>query len=313
MKRFNKILCPIDFSEYSNLALHYAAALAQENEASVIVVHTVPDLSLAISHLDGNYMGTVNEALLSKAKEQMEQSLKSFADTNVKMIPVLEKGNPVDIILRTARSKSCDLIVMGTHGHSGYERYFMGSTTNKVLHKANVPILTICRPTHFIRESGLRPVEIQKVLCALDYEMSSRNIAKLALDMAEVYQAEVIFLHSVPKAHPEEWPEQKKWVEEKLMSFVGISTEDLSNHKLVVLPGKPAEVILGLVRTESIDLVVLGHHSRKNSEELFLGSVAKKVITDSICPVLVARSRETTEAVSSLEYYAALRGFPGTV
>lgn len=290
MRAFKKILCPLDFSEYSTMALRYAVALAQENEAPLVLCHSVPDLSQTISYLHGDYVGTVHEALISKAKEKMD-SFVGKTD-NVQTMKIIERGNPTDVILQTARRTACDLIVMGTHGLSGHEKFFTGSVTNKVLHKATLPVLTVCRPTHhFIRENDLRPVEIKKILCALDYDSNSRNIAKLALSIVRMYQAEVTFFHSVPNAHPKEWVEQEEWVKNKLMEVVDPSHEDWCTVKFLVRCGQPAEEILKIVGLGHIDLVLVGHHSKKAIEEIFLGSVAKKVVTDSICPVLVARSR----------------------
>jgi len=117
-----------------------------------------------------------------------------------------------------------------------------------------------------------------------------------------MYQAEVTIFHTVPKVHRKEWQAQQQWVKDKLMEFVDPSEEDWCMGKFLVGCVQPAEEILKIVSTDQTDLVVLGHHSRKVSEELLLGSVAKKVVTDSICPVLVARSREDV-AVKELSLF----------
>ncbi len=295
MRAFKKILCPVDFSEYSKLALRYAVALAEENEAPLVICHSIPDFSQTVSYLQGNYIETVHEALISNAKEKLDSFVGSTQP--LQTIRIIEQGSPSEVILQTARRTACDLIVMGTHGLSGHERFFTGSVTNKVLHKATIPVLTVCRPTHhFIRENELRPVEIKKVLCALDYDLNSRNVAKIALVIGRMYQAEVTFFHSVPKVHPKEWQEQEEWVTNKLKEFVDPTHEDWCSVKFQVGCGSAAEEILKIVEAGETDLVVVGHHSRKAIEEVFLGSVAKKVVTDSLCPVLVTRSRDNIGA-----------------
>ncbi|MCI0416253.1 universal stress protein [bacterium] len=291
MRVFKKILCPVDFSDYSSLALRYAVVLAHENDAPLVICHSIPDLSQTISYLQGDYVETVHEALIFNAKEKLDSFIGSM--DSVQAIKIIEQGNPTDVILQTARRTACDLIVMGTHGLSGHEKFFTGSVTNKVLHKAALPVLTVCRPTHhFIREDDVRHVEIKKILCALDYDMNSRQVAKLTLQIGRMYQAEITIFHTVPKVHANEWEAQQQWVKDKLMEFVDPTEEDWCTAKFLVGSGHPAEEILKIVSKNQIDLVVLGHHSRKVKEELFLGSVAKKVVTDSICPVLVARSRQ---------------------
>jgi nucleotide-binding universal stress UspA family protein len=287
MKVFKKILCPVDFSDYSRLALRYASALSQDNDAPLVVCHSVPDFSQEISYLEGNHVETVREALISSAREKLDD----FAGRGVQTMKVIVQGNPSEVILQTVKRAGCDLIVMGTHGHSGYERYFMGSVTNKVLHKSTVPVLTVCRQTHhFIRENHSRPVEIKRILCALDYEESSRKVAKLALEIGRMYGAEIIFFHSVPNTDTGDWVEQKEWVKGKLQQLIEVPETDSSALKFLVLAGDPVQWIIQMVKGNEIDLVVLGHHTRTPGEEIFLGSVAKRVLTNAICPVLVARS-----------------------
>ena len=286
MKVFKKILCPVDFSDYSSLALRYATALSQENDAPLVICHSVPDLAKEMSYLEGNHFETVREALVSNAQEKLDL----FAGP-VDAIKIIDQGTPAEMILQTVKRTGCDLIVMGTHGHSGYERYFMGSVTNKILHKSTVPVLTVCRQTHhFIHEDQAHPVEIKRILCALDYEESSRNVAKLALEIGRRYQAEIIFFHSVPNADTNDWTDQKQWVQNKLQEFVQTSDNDLCTVKFLVLAGDPVRWIVQMVNGNEIDLVVVGHHSRTPGEELLLGSVAKRVLTNAICPVLIARS-----------------------
>lgn len=291
MRVFKKILCPLDFSEYSTLALRYAVAMAQENDASLAVCHSIPDLSPAMSYLEGNYIQTVDEMLISNSTMKLDQFVGDVVPENLRILKTIERGDPCDAILKNARETGADLIIMGTHGHSGYERYFVGSVTNKVLHKSAVPVLVVCHQSHhFIRENASRPVEIKKILCALDFEPNSQEIANLALSMARMHQSEINFFHAMPKSKSNGRSEQKESTIVKLKEFVDPAKEDWCSVRFQASPGLPAEEILKIIQEDQIDLLVLGHHSKKPIEELFLGSVAKRVITDSLCPVLVARS-----------------------
>lgn len=287
MRVFKKILCPIDFSDYSKLALRYAHALSTENDAPLVVLHSVPDFSQVAAYLEGHQVETVREALMTNA----QQKLDDFVGPVVHALKIVEEGSPSEVILDFAKRSGSDLIVMGTHGHSGYEQYFMGSVTNKVLHKSTVPVLTVCRQSHhFINENRKHTVEIKNILCALDYEPNSRNVANLALEIGKMHQAEVIFFHCVPHTEAHDWVEKRNREQNKLRQFVQTLTEDLNGMKFLVLAGDPVQWILQMASGNAIDLVVVGHHSRTSQEELFLGSVAKRVLTNAICPVLVGRS-----------------------
>jgi len=291
MRIFKKILCPLDFSEYSTLALRYAVAIARENEAFLALCHSIPDLSPARSYLDSRFINTVDETLISSATAKLDQFAGDIVPLNQRVLKTIERGDPCEAILKNAMETGADLIVMGTHGYSGYEQYFVGSVTNKVLHKSSLPVLVVCRQSHhFIHENSSRRVEIKKILCPLDFESNSREIANLALAVARMYRSQVTFLHAVPKPNQEEWAQQQSFTTGKLKEFVDPAKEDWCSMRFQVRPGKPAEEILKTVEEDQSDLVVLGHHSRTPAEDLFLGSVARRVVTDSRCPVLVARS-----------------------
>ncbi|HSP07487.1 MAG TPA: universal stress protein [Acidobacteriota bacterium] len=291
MHRFRKILCPVDFSEYSALALRYASALARESQAQLLVYHLIPDLTQAISYLEGNYLGTVNEALAASAGTRTEEFVKNIVPEDQPVSRRIGSGNPSEGILRTAREESADLIVMGTHGHTGYERFFIGSVTNRILHKSTIPVLTICKPSHhFIQDDKDRPVKIERILCALDFDSNNKRIAELALSIAREYHSKIRFLHVVPTKEAEDWEAVERNANRSFRELVETEKEESCEIQFVVLPGEPGNAILRTIEEENIDLLVMGHHTRKPIEELFLGSVAKRMVTDASCPVLVARS-----------------------
>lgn len=291
MHGFRKILCPVDFSEYSALALRYASALAREGEAQLLVYHLIPDLTQAISYLEGNYLGTVNEALVASAAARTEEFVKSIVPENQAVVKRIGSGNPSEGILRTAREEGADLIVMGTHGHTGYERFFIGSVTNRILHKSTVPVLTICKPSHhFIHDDTERPIKIEQILCALDFDSNNKRIVELALSVAREYRSKIQFLHVIPTKEAEDWELVERSATRSFQELVEPEKETQCEIRFTVLSGEPGNVILRTIEEGNVDLLVMGHHTRKPIEELFLGSVAKRMVTDALCPVLVARS-----------------------
>ena len=292
MRVFKKILCPVDFSGYSRIALRYAIALATENEAPLVICHCVPDLSREIAYLHGDYAETVDHALTSNAKDKLSQFIAEMHPDNLNLLQIIERGSPAERILRVARSTGSDLIIMGTHGHSSHKRFVTGSVTNKVLHGATIPVLTICRPVHhFIQDDASHSVAIKKILCALDYEQASGNIAKLALEIGRMYHAEVTLLHVVPKAYTDEWAAQQEWVRSKLMEFIHPEQDEAFPVKFSICAGHPAEEIMRCAAVEETDLLILGHHSQKSTGNLSIESVARRVVSEATCPALVVRSQ----------------------
>lgn len=290
MQIFKKILCPVDFSDYSSLALRYAVALARENDADLFVYHSIPDLSQAISYVEGNYIQTVSDLLTSRAEGKLAEYVKERVPDAVRTTLTIGAGNPPEAILANCRNEGIDLIVMGTHGYSREDRFFLGSVTHKVLHKASIPVLVVRGSGHDILPEGDAPLLIKRILCPLDLAPEAQHIRDFAINFAKAYSSELIFAHFVREFSDREWlTQQQEWVD-KLNNMVDPSRLPELTISTVVKPGEAAAEILKAVIDLQIDLVIMGHHTRMPLEEYFMGSVAKTVVTESNCPVVVARS-----------------------
>jgi nucleotide-binding universal stress UspA family protein len=135
MKR-RTILCPVDFSTASLAALKEASTTAKEAGGHLIVLHVVKPVQgddLCPPLYDAAY------------KEELLASLKDVAvpQDRVSIEHRILVGNPAPIIVRIAEEEGVDLIVMGTHGRSGFRRLFLGSVAEAVVRSARCPVLTI--------------------------------------------------------------------------------------------------------------------------------------------------------------------------
>ncbi len=132
--KISTILCPTDFSEYANYAIPYATSLARRYKAKVILVHTT---DLMVQH---------PELLLDKFPDLSDY------DEHGGTIPVERlvgrDVEPENTIVRIAEEYGADLIVMGTHGARGMRRVQIGNTTEEVVRRTDVPVLTITHPIH---------------------------------------------------------------------------------------------------------------------------------------------------------------------
>ena len=291
LRLFQNILCPVDFSDYSILAVRYASALAEEYDARLIVYHSVPNLEQVSIYLGGHYIQTVTEDLLSNGREKLEEFASKLIPKRIETLKEIGKGNPPDAILELVKRESVDLIVMGTHGYTGYQKFLLGSVTNNVLHRCTVPVLAVCNPQHhFIHEDMPRPVNIQRILCAVDFEPNSKRIAAFALDLARTYASQIDFLHIARKEEGTDWFQKEKRAVQLMRELVRPEQEEWCTARFLVEAGEPGMEILKAVQRHGIDLVILGHHTRKPVEEYLLGSVAKRVIPAVACPALIIRS-----------------------
>ena len=134
------ILHPTDYSESSGYAMQIAADLARQHQARIIILHVVETLGP-----ENVTFGEATSQLEPAAyRLRLEEDLRQRepAPPSVPVEYLLAEGDTAQEIQRVAQERGCDLIVMGTHGHTGLSRLIMGSTAEKIIRQANCPVLT---------------------------------------------------------------------------------------------------------------------------------------------------------------------------
>src|SRR4026207_1668379 len=141
---FRSVLCPIDFSEPARRALQYAVAVAQRGTAALRVVY-VNDPLLIASAAGALHASRLAEQSARELDEFVKATIAPTLHDTLRLTSGVSTGNARDEIVNDAKSSGADLIVLGTHGLTGAERVFMGSTTLGVLERTTVPVLAIPR------------------------------------------------------------------------------------------------------------------------------------------------------------------------
>ena len=143
MIKTSKILAPTDLSDLSRTALRYALELAMERSAAVIVYHVISE--------DSDWLGSDDKlnpanALLPQQRERLHAFItEHFAGMmdQVELTEMVEAGVPYNKIVEKAQSENADLIVMSTHGRTGFQQVLLGSVTAKVVARAGCPVLSM--------------------------------------------------------------------------------------------------------------------------------------------------------------------------
>lgn len=296
-----RILCPVDFSEHSRHALEYAVVLAGWYESEITVLHA---FSMPIGVPVVPYGGAMlaEPAVATPAhRQQLQKSLEEFvepmAGRGVRLSLRVCEGTAVDQILAQATSDSADLIVIGTHGRSGFERLLLGSVAEKVLRKATSPVLTV--PPR--AEEATAP-SFDRILCAVDFSESSLRGLQYALSLAQEADAEltvVNVLEMSPEAEPFETPgfnfrdyaaRFSATAGERLAAAIPAEAREYCTVKEVVAVGKAYREILRLATELASDLVVIGIRGRGAADLVMFGSTAQHVVRAATCPVLTLRT-----------------------
>ena len=301
MSDFKTILCPTDFSEYSEYAMRYATAFAKISDGTIHCVHVV-DMGFATgAGVDGVYVSGADlqrslKSIQAHAEEQLEHFVRKEHFLGAEVTPHLCTGHAAEEIAKMAEEIGADLIVTATHGRSGLERMMFGGTCDKLLRLSKVPVLAIKHPEHEALDAE-GSLSIDKIMCPVDFSEFSHSALPVAEELARRFGASITLAHvvNVQYDYPE-WTAQtsvnasehiaasaKENLDKLASKIEGIETD------VVVETGVPHRTLVDEIENRDIDLVVMPTHGRRRLSHALLGSVAERVTRGADCPVLTIR------------------------
>lgn len=141
---YKKILLPTDGSEYANKAAEHAIWIAKESGAEIIAL-TVMETSTLIGLPADDLIIRIKEILEEEASNSLNKIKKLVEESghDIKLTLKTDEGSPADSILNTIEEEGIDLVVMGTSGKHGLDRFLLGSVTEKVVRSAKCPVLVV--------------------------------------------------------------------------------------------------------------------------------------------------------------------------
>ncbi|MGH7765848.1 MAG: universal stress protein [Candidatus Binatia bacterium] len=164
MTRLKKIVAPVDFSKNSRAGLRFAASLAAENGAELIVLHVADEFQTweipdELGLLSDKVYRWEADKILKEAALDLSAFLQRHAD-ELRRVPAGKKrvilGGVAENIITVAAEEEADLIVMSPRAHGAFRRFFLGSVTDKVTRRAPCPVLSVCPRPARRRPSGKR-------------------------------------------------------------------------------------------------------------------------------------------------------------
>ena len=297
MIRIRHVLCPVDFSPFARRALDHALVLARWYEAELTVLHVSP----LMPTLFGMEPAVSAATLAPFDREALGRELLGFVGETANATPapqlLVRSGPAAATILDYAAEHETDLIVLGTHGRSGFERFMLGSVTDKVVRRARCPVLTVPRRA----SDGPAPPLFSRILCAVDFSPASDQAARYALSLAQEAKGRLTMLHVVewlPDHSFAKYPgfdvdhfrksvlrdaraRAEALVPEEAQAWCEIDTR--------IVCGKPYQEITRIAQNDFADLVVLGVHGHGPVDRLLFGSTPQQVVRLAQCPVLTVR------------------------
>ena len=145
MSRLRRILHPTDFSSASNAAFARAVAMAKVDRAQLLLVHVIaPPMPISgEGYIPPNLYDDLEASARKYAQKRLASLVEKARKAGVKAVSVIQEGVAHEQIARAAKSKKADLIVIGTHGRTGFAKFFLGSVASRVVATAPCPVLTV--------------------------------------------------------------------------------------------------------------------------------------------------------------------------
>jgi nucleotide-binding universal stress UspA family protein len=278
-----RILCPVDFSDYSRAAIDRAVALARPFKAEITALFVLPLLFPTERDTSAGAAPVAPDpGIQSAVAEDLEEFLRPARDAGLPIRLCVRSGECVGHILATATERESDIIVMGTHGHSGFEKWVLGSVTDSVLRKAPCPVLVV--PRTLVRSMAPGPVS-GRILCAVELSAPSARTLAYALALGRSTGSTVTLLHVWDGvAGPRMRALCEADMYERLHAAARADGPPGCPVEEVVLSGKAHREILRLAEAQQAGVIVLG------SDDQTLGSTAGRVVREATAPVLIVRS-----------------------
>jgi nucleotide-binding universal stress UspA family protein len=321
-----KIMCAIDFSDFTNLTLSYGQALAKEFEAHLTLCHVVSNMVL---------MSSAGQAYIASEKIEMERRqdaaarLEEIAGTlDMDCDTLVSTGHPADELTRIAEESGVDMVVAATHGGSGVKRFLVGSVTDRLVKTLTCPMLVLHGDAVTDVLPGDKKKLLNRILVGCDFSPDSSLAFQYGLSLAQEFETELFLAHVVrPTEHVEfssadyikvqegdylgwnrsdylgltrqanEPDGQRKdglmqRLERQLARMVPEDCAHWCTPITAVLEGEPYQELLAFADRKKVDLIVLGVRGHGLLERFLVGSTTDRVISRAECPVLAVRQTE---------------------
>jgi len=294
LTQLNNILFPTDFSAPSETALPFAASLARRYGATVHALHVCSPGPFVFGAPDA--LSATMEAEQGMALDQMRQVEAQL--TGLQHETVVQRALNVWVAVEQAiRDFSIDMIVLGTHGRTGAQRFLLGSVAEEIFRRSQVPVLTV-GPA--VRTSTHCGGLFHRILFATDFSDASVAAAPYAVALAEKSGARLVLLHVARMSDlPEsEGDRRSEW---SVAEMIHRLYETVPKRAQLAIPpevaveyGTPAKRIVEAARDRNADLIVMGvrrAHGHLTAATHVERATAHDVVAHAPCPVLTVREQ----------------------
>ncbi|MCF8228387.1 MAG: universal stress protein [Bacteroidales bacterium] len=277
------ILVPTDFSDHAMYALKVAAQIASKLQGMIRLVHVynLPSTGFEKNHYYDEYYRLVH----SNADHKMEEMLKLDFMRGIPVEKHIVNNMLMWQIPDEKQFRNSDLIVMGSHGESGFNRIIIGSNTEKMVRMANQPVLTI--------KNEIPDFNIKKMVFASNFFEESYSVFDKIQFFADTYDAHLFLLKIITPREFESTPVSNEYINQFVRNF------NLRDYSVHVYNHKSIEAgIIEFGESVDADLIAIETHGRTGLSHLINGSLAEDVVKHEATPVLSVKIPKISEKTS---------------
>jgi nucleotide-binding universal stress UspA family protein len=287
--QIGRILYATDFSEASRAALPLVSAIARQYGSKVYIAHIWSPLP--------HSMLTPESAPMLEDKQEGEaqtkaRELRASAElAGLRTSVIVELGGPVEKLNRIVREQNIDLVVLSTHGRTGWKHLMLGSVAEELLRSLTCPVLTVgpCLSKWFSEESQLK-----SILFPTDLSEESRSVFPNLASLASEYKSELTVMYVLPEETGTN-PDARRLAEPLRMEMEAMFSPHISSRcqaNFIIEFGDTAKSILILAENRNVDLIGMGLRKAQPITTQFRNTTAYRVLLGAHCPVLTCRPPE---------------------
>ena len=268
-----RILVPTDFSKHADHALRVAAQIARKNGGEIYLLHM---LELPQQGSDMMHSGSdIPQIMFFKnyAIKKLEELMRADFLEGISVYEIIQFEKTFDGILNISRKNNIDLIVMGSHGASGYEEMFIGSNAEKVVRNAEVPVLVI--------KNEIEDFKAKKIVFASDFSPEIKKSFEKLVALATLFDShlDLIMINTPNNFKPTA-------VAEKIMADF-LKDVDFANYSTHIYNDVNVEKgILNYSSSVDADLIGMCTHGRTGFSHFFNGSISEDLVNHAVRPVI---------------------------
>jgi nucleotide-binding universal stress UspA family protein len=262
-----KILVPTDFSDFSKYAFDFALSLAKKESAEIHTLHVmsypIPGGILDISEIE------LYQTQLDRIVQlQMEKNMEAFIKDHDEVTSSVEVGIITKIIENYIEKQNFNLVIVGSHGLSGFKKFFIGSTTEKIIRETSCPVFSINEKTTVS--------QVNDIVFATNFKEVPRDLVQHLQALQKMFKAKVHFL----KVNTPNNFEPDNDVQVRINDF--FQKHEFDNYSSTIFNDWYEEDgIAHFAKNIKADIIALGTHGHHGIRRIFAGSIAEKVANHS--------------------------------